>query len=69
VTSLRLRLQELHLLNGILKINILDGYIPSPGDTFEIMTCGSRAGTFSSIESNIPEVDLSCQPILTPALR
>ncbi|MGI6425198.1 MAG: fibronectin type III domain-containing protein [Tepidanaerobacteraceae bacterium] len=44
------------LLNGILKINILDGYIPSPGDTFEIMTYGSRAGTFSSFESNIPEI-------------
>jgi hypothetical protein len=30
------------ILNGELKINILGGYNPSSGDTFEIMTCGSR---------------------------
>jgi hypothetical protein len=40
------------ILNGELKINILDGYNPSSGDTFEIMTCGSRTGEFASISSN-----------------
>lgn len=40
------------ILNGKLKINILDGYSPIPGDTFEIMTCGSRTGVFASISSN-----------------
>lgn len=44
------------LLNGKLKINILDGYGPIPGDTFEIMTYSARVGTFSSIESNLPEI-------------
>jgi alpha-tubulin suppressor-like RCC1 family protein len=40
------------ILNGELKINILGGYVPSSGDTFEILTCGSRTGEFASISSN-----------------
>ncbi|NLL51219.1 MAG: hypothetical protein GX248_00765, partial [Peptococcaceae bacterium] len=49
--------------NGILKINILDGYNPSSDDTFEIMTYGSRTGTFSSIVSNLSEITF--EPIYT----
>jgi hypothetical protein len=43
-------------LKGVLKINILDGYVPQAGDSFEIMTYSSNTGTFSSIESNIPGI-------------
>jgi hypothetical protein len=43
-------------LYGVLKINILDGYVPQAGDTFEIITYSSRTGKFSSIESNVPEI-------------
>jgi hypothetical protein len=39
------------LNNGELKLYVSDGYAPSPGDTFEIMTYGSRTGVFSSITS------------------
>lgn len=43
-------------LGGVLEIDFIKEYSPQPGDTFEIMTCGSRAGTFSSIVSNLPEI-------------
>jgi uncharacterized repeat protein (TIGR02543 family) len=38
-------------LNGTIKLNFLDGYVPSDGDSFEIITYGSKTGTFSSIVS------------------
>lgn len=43
-------------LGGILEIDFINDYVPLPGETFEIMTCGSRTGTFSSIVSNMPEI-------------
>ncbi len=43
-------------LYGKLKINILDGYVPQPGDTFEIITYNKKYGTFSSIVSNIDDI-------------
>ncbi|WP_086481233.1 LEPR-XLL domain-containing protein, partial [Oceanospirillum sanctuarii] len=34
---------------GALKINLLNGYVPSEGDVFTIMTFGSSSGAFDSI--------------------
>jgi uncharacterized repeat protein (TIGR02543 family) len=44
--------------DGELRLNFIDGYIPGPGDTFEIITYGHRLGVFSSITSNIPDIFL-----------
>ncbi len=40
-------------LNGELKLNISDEYVPSPGDTFNIMTYSLMSGGFTSIVSNM----------------
>ena len=44
------------MLYGKLKINMLDGYVPHEGDTFEIITYNKKYGTFSSIVSNIDDI-------------
>ncbi|MCB9872746.1 MAG: Ig-like domain-containing protein [Planctomycetaceae bacterium] len=36
-------------IDGALNVSFLDGYIPQHGDTFRIVTYGSRQGEFSSI--------------------
>ncbi|MFA7205677.1 MAG: GLUG motif-containing protein, partial [Saccharofermentanales bacterium] len=45
-------------LGGILEIDFINDYDPQVGDTFEIMTCGSRAGEFSEINSNMEGITL-----------
>ena len=37
-------------LDGTLSISLIGGFIPSLGDSFEVMTFSSRAGEFSKIE-------------------
>jgi hypothetical protein len=39
-------------LNGPLKVILTNGYVPVLGDQFEILSCSSLSGTFSSV--NIP---------------
>ncbi len=39
-------------LGGVLEVDFINDYVPQVGDTFEIMTCGSRTGEFASIISN-----------------
>jgi hypothetical protein len=36
-------------LNGLMRVDLLNGYIPQLGDAFEIMTYGSESGTFSMV--------------------
>lgn len=36
-------------LDGVLEINLLNGFIPSEGESFDIMTFSSSTGVFSSI--------------------
>lgn len=50
-------------LGGVLEVDLINDYVPQPGDTFEIMTYGSRIGTFSSITSNMP--DITFEPTYT----
>jgi hypothetical protein len=33
-------------LGGSLNVNLINGFVPSPGQQFTILTCGSRTGTF-----------------------
>lgn len=40
-------------LNGTLKLNFLDGYVPSDGDSFDLITYNSRSNKFSSIVCNV----------------
>ncbi len=40
-------------LSGTLAITLVNSYEPDLGDTFEIMTFGSRSGTFSSVQGLI----------------
>ena len=37
------------VLDGILNITLIDGFSPSLGDTFEIMTFGTRIGEFDTV--------------------
>jgi hypothetical protein len=36
-------------LGGALDISLINGYQPNLGDTFPVLTCGSRTGTFATI--------------------
>ncbi len=37
-------------LVGTLQVSLVNNFTPSPGQTFEILTWGSRSGTFSTLE-------------------
>lgn len=37
------------VLNGTLNISLIDAFLPSVGDTFEIMEFGSHLGTFDTV--------------------
>ena len=39
-------------LNGILNVDLVNGFTPTIGETFDIITCGSRSGTFTSLTSS-----------------
>jgi uncharacterized repeat protein (TIGR02543 family) len=41
-----------------LEIDFINDYVPQPGDTFEIMTCGSGTGEFSEIKINMEGITL-----------
>jgi hypothetical protein len=40
-------------LAGTLRVSLVNGFIPSPGDTFQIMTFGSHTGDFGNAEGLI----------------
>ncbi len=52
-------------LGGVLEIDFLRGYEPQLGDSFEILTCGSRAGEFSAIICNMEDEDMAMVPTYT----
>jgi len=37
-------------LNGRLQVSLLNGFVPQPGQQFEILTCTSQTGAFSSLD-------------------
>jgi adhesin HecA-like repeat protein len=39
-------------LDGTLKLILTDGFVPVSGDLFQIMTFGSRSGTFATVDDN-----------------
>ena len=39
-------------LGGTINVSLIDGYVPSPGDEFEVLTCILRDGTFATV--NLP---------------
>jgi hypothetical protein len=41
-------------LAGGLKLCLINGFIPQPGDTFQVLTCAARVGTFSGISGPQP---------------
>jgi hypothetical protein len=41
-------------LAGTLELHLINGFVPQPGDEFQILTCGSQTGQFSRI--NAPAV-------------
>jgi hypothetical protein len=44
----RLDVSNVATLAGALQATLVNGFIPSPGDEFTILTCGSRTGTFAT---------------------
>jgi len=45
----RFNISGLATLGGTLNISLIGGFVPNAGDSFQIMTFGSRAGTFAAI--------------------
>jgi hypothetical protein len=43
-----LQIDGLATLDGYLIVSLLNGFVPSPGQTFGLLTYGSRSGTFAS---------------------
>jgi hypothetical protein len=41
-------------LAGGLEVRLINGFMPRPGDTFQLLTCAARAGTFSGISGPQP---------------
>jgi hypothetical protein len=41
-------------LNGTLNVSLINGFVPNVGDSFTIMTYGSKTGTFSTV--NLPSL-------------
>jgi len=41
-------------LEGALELRLINGFVPQPGDQFQILTCGSQTGRFSQV--NAPAV-------------
>nr|MBK9650241.1 T9SS type A sorting domain-containing protein [Bacteroidota bacterium] len=41
-------------LNGALNVSLINGYVPTLGDSFIVCNYGTRVGTFSSVTGNIP---------------
>jgi hypothetical protein len=41
-------------LAGGLQLRLINGFIPQPGDTFELLTCTARTGTFSGLSGPEP---------------
>jgi hypothetical protein len=39
-------------LDGTLQVSLVDGFTPSSGDSFQVMTYGSRSGSFATINGN-----------------
>ena len=52
-------------LGGILEIDFINDYAPSPGDSFEIVTCGSRTNEFFEIKNNMSEIGITLVPTYT----
>ena len=38
-------------LAGTLELHLINGFVPQPGDEFQILTCGSQTGQFSQIKA------------------
>ncbi len=41
-------------LAGRLELRLINGFTPQPGDTFQLLTCAARAGTFDAISGPQP---------------
>jgi hypothetical protein len=49
-------------LAGTLNVTLVNGFVPSPGDTFDILDCNAITGTFSTVNlPSGPTLDLSLQ--------
>jgi hypothetical protein len=49
-------------LDGTLRVTLLDGFVPQPGDAFQVLTFGSRAGDFAQYAG----LDLGSGRVLRP---
>ena len=57
----RLNVNTSAALNGALRVRLIDGFVPEPGDEFTIMTCASRSGEFSTIDLDTAAVDFEVE--------
>lgn len=61
VESDQLQVSGSATLNGTLNVSLVNGYLPVQGQVFEIVTCASRSGQFSTV--NLPQ--LNGQPVFS----
>lgn len=53
-------------LGGELDVRLVGGFVPSPGDTFQVVTCNGRSGTFSPVYlPDLPDDDWGWRLIYT----
>jgi hypothetical protein len=45
----RLAISGSATLSGTLNVSLINGFLPNPGDSFQIMTFASRSGSFTTI--------------------
>lgn len=55
-------------LGGELRVALLPGFVPAPGQQFVVLSAGSRSGTFSSVVSESPIMTISVQYTGTSAI-
>ena len=61
VESDQLQISGSATLNGTLNVSLVDGYLPVQGQVFEVVTCSTRSGSFSTV--NLPQ--LNGQPVFS----
>ncbi|MDX1964075.1 MAG: hypothetical protein SFX18_13055 [Pirellulales bacterium] len=53
-------------LNGNLELALINGFMPTPGDSFTILNAANRIGTFSSVTGTNPAPGITLTPIYLP---
>ncbi|KFB74016.1 MAG: hypothetical protein AW09_000693 [Candidatus Accumulibacter phosphatis] len=62
----RISVSGLASLDGVIRPMLFGGFLPALGQTFRVMTFGSRTGSFASVEDGNPGDGVSYSAIYNP---